>query len=210
MINPQVDLYLQEGCGRCKLYRTPACKVHRWVPVLDALREILSVSGLKEEIKWSVPCYTWNGKNVLILAAFKEYAALNFFKGSLLPDPECLLIRAGDNSHVARQMRFLSVSDVQKYADKIQVYLQEAIQIEKEGKKVAPNTQKEPIPDEFLEVLNQQPQLKIAFYKLTPGRQRAYILHFSQPKQSKTRISRIEKCIEKILSGKGLHDEYSC
>lgn len=209
-MNPQVDLYLQQGCGRCSLFQTPQCKVHPWQEVLIALREILLTCNLQEDLKWSVPCYTNGGKNVLIMAAFKDYAALNLFKGSLLADPKGVLLAAGPNSRIARQIRFTSTAQVKELEEVIRSYIQEAIQVEHSGQKVKVDNSQQPVPEEFKQMLVQDEQLKKAFEALTPGRQRGYLLYFGQPKQEKTRISRIEKCLAKILAGKGLHDDYVC
>lgn len=203
----KVDLYLKEGCGRCEYYATPKCKVHTWSNELKALRNILLNCGFNEEYKWSQPCYTVDGKNILILSAFKNYCSLNFFKGSLLKDPKGILVKAGENSQAARQIRFTSVKEVVKQEALLKAYLNEAIELEKAGKKVKFKKNPEPMPNELEDVLKKNAELKKAFEALTPGKQRGYILFFTQPKQSKTRISRIEKCIPKILEGKGMHDK---
>ncbi len=203
---PEVDQYLLEGCGRCKFGGTPDCKVHTWEAELQRLRRILSGSGLKEELKWGVPCYTWEGKNVLVVSAFKAYAALSFFKGVLLKDHHKLLHTPGKNSQASRVLKFTAVEQILELEPIIKACVEEAIEIEKAGLKVEFKKNPEPIPEELQLELELNPDLKLAFEALTPGRQRGYILYFSAPKQSKTRTARIAKYIPKILTGKGFHD----
>lgn len=202
----EVDLYLLQGCGRCDLGGTPACKVRTWEAELRQLRRIVLDMGMKEELKWSVPCYTWEGKNVLIVSAFKEYAALSFFKGVLLKDHYKLLQTPGKNSQASRLLKFTNLDQVLAQEAVVRAYVEEAIEVEKAGLKVEFKKTLEPIPEELEFALQANPALKAAFEALTPGRQRGYILYFSAPKQIKTRFARIEKYIPKILAGKGLHD----
>ncbi|MBN8693159.1 MAG: DUF1801 domain-containing protein [Bacteroidetes bacterium] len=203
----QVDQYLIDGCGRCKLYKTPQCKVHTWSTELKVLRAIIQDCGLTEELKWSVPCYTFENKNVLILAAFKDYCSVSFFKGALLKDAKKLLSSPGENSQAARQFRFTSVKEIEKLSTNIKAYIKEAIELEKQGKKIEFKQTSEDLMIEELEsAFKKNASLKKAFYALTPGRQRGYLLFFSQAKQSATRASRIEKCTAAILKGKGLND----
>ncbi len=204
----QVDTYLEEGCGRCSYYRTPDCKVHTWKEIIIQLRKILLSCGLKEEYKWSQPCYTYEGSNVLIATAFKDYAALAFFKGSLLKDPNNILVAPGEHSQASRLAKFTDIEQVENLDDVLRAYIFEAIDLEKTGKQLEFKKDPEPIPAELQAKFDQMPELKTAFEALTPGRQRGYIIHFTQPKQSKTRESRIEKCVEKILRGEGFHDAY--
>ena len=206
--NPEVNLYLQEGCGRCPLGGTPDCKVHSWTQELQRLRAIVLECGLIEEVKWGVPCYTFQQKNVLILSAFKAYCSISFFKGSLLSDPKGILVKPGPHSQAARLLKFTHLTEIEDLAADIPSYIFEAIEVERAGLKVAFTQHPEPIPEELEQAFAEDPVLKSAFEALTPGRQRGYILYFSAPKQSKTRISRIEKNTEKILSGVGLHDHY--
>lgn len=202
-LNPQIDAYFAEGCGRCPLGGTPECKVHLWPAPMAQLRSILLDCGLTEELKWSVPCYTHQQRNILILAAFKEYCGLNFFKGALLQDAHGLLVSPGENSQTARYLKFTAVQDVIALEPIIKAYVFEAIQNERAGLKVDFKQKNALVfPPEFEEQLALNPALKAAFEALTPGRQRAYNLHFSAPKQSKTRAARIEKCIPQILEGK--------
>lgn len=201
-----VEVYLEEGCGRCNLGGTPDCKVHSWIDILKRLRSIMLDCGLNETSKWGVPVYTFNGKNVLNISAFKEFACIGFFKGSLLQDASGLLQSPGPNSQAARFFKFTKVDQVVEQEEIIRSYVFEAIEVEKLGLEVQFKKELEPIPEELEAKFDDDPTLKSAFESLTPGRQRGYILHFSQPKQSKTRLSRIEKCIPKIMEGKGFHD----
>lgn len=202
-----VEKYFTDGCGRCALGGTPHCKVHRWEVELKKLRALALDCGLNEESKWGVPCYTYRNNNVLIVAAFKDYCSINFFKGALLSDTDGLLDKPGENTQAGRLIRFTNVKDIVKTENTIKAYIYEAIEVEKAGIKVKPKKVDEyQMPDEFQNKLKKMPGLKTAFYALTPGRQKAYLLHFSGAKQSKTRESRIEKCIPNILIGKGLYD----
>ena len=206
-MNPQIDEYLANGCGSCPLGGTPQCKVHNWEPELEKLREILLECGLTEELKWKIPCYTFQHHNILVMAAFNDYCSISFFKGSLLQDPHNLLVRPGENSQAARLFKFTDVKDVIKLEPVIKEYIFEAIEVEKAGLKVDFKQKDElKLPDELLVKMDQMPDLKMAFESLTPGRQRGYVLFFTAPKQSKTRTTRIEKCIPDILVGKGLYD----
>lgn len=206
-MNPKVDNYLLDGCGRCSLAGTPHCKVHSWQKELEQLRRISLESDLTETLKWSMPCYTFNNKNILMISAFKNYASISFFKGALLKDSDKILTAAGENSQASRQIRFTKVNDIINLEPILKQYINEAIEIEKSGAKID-FTAKQALnfPDELTTKMNDNPILKKAFLALTPGRQRGYILHFSAPKQSKTRNSRIEKCIPKIMLGKGWND----
>lgn len=206
-MNAEVDQYLIDGCGRCSLYRTPECKVHNWTEELRLLRSIVLESGLQEEFKWKQPCYTYNGGNVLIVTAFKDYACIAFFKGSLLKDDQNMLVQPGENSQAARQLRFTSVGSVADSIEVIKRYIMAAIEIEKQGKKVDFSAKKHlDHPEELQQKMDADGVFKKAFESLTPGRQRGYLLHFSNAKQSETRRSRIEKYESYILAGKGMHD----
>lgn len=204
-----VEGYLEQGCMRCSYGGTPECKVHRWRGELELLRGIILSCGLTEESKWGVPCYTLNGKNVLMLSAYKEFACVSFFKGSLLHDTFGLLVKPGEHSQAARYLKFTDSAEIPKQSSSIKEYIFQAIEIEKAGKEVVFKKNPEPIPDELQQVFEIDEALQAAFYALTPGRQRGYILYFSQPKQSQSRLNRIEKCREKILLGEGLNDKYS-
>lgn len=207
--NPQVDAFFAEGCGRCPLVSTPQCKVHNWQEELQTLRDMLLDGGLTEERKWGNPCYTHKGKNVVMLGAWKESCSISFFKGSLLADKNQLLVAAGENSQASRLMRFTNTKEVLKRKKEIAEYIQEAIALEEAGKKVTfkPATAMA-IPEELSEKFSASPEFKSAFFALTPGRQRGYLLHFAEPKQSKTRIARIEKYTPHIMRGEGMHDDY--
>jgi len=203
-----VDQYLLDGCGRCSKGGTPNCTVHKWHPILVAMRELAKECLLTEEVKWSVPCYTLKGKNVLMIHAFMEYCSIMFMKGSLLTDPENILYRQTENVTAGRQLRYTRIEDFLAQRERAKAFILEAIQLEEAGKKVEKRTEEEPMVEELNEAFAQDSTFKTAFYQLTPGRQRAYLLHFAQPKQAATRASRIEKCMPMILRGEGLHDAY--
>ena len=192
-MNPKVDEYLR--------------KAKRWQEEFEKLRMIILDCGLAEELKWGCPCYTFEKRNIVLMHGFKEYCALLFFKGALLKDPEDILIQQTENVQAARQIRFANVRQIVKMKRILKAYIYEAIEVERAGLKVPLKKTKEfNIPAEFQNKLNKNPALKKAFNALTPGRQRGYSLHFSAPKQSKTRESRVEKSIPQILVGKGLND----
>lgn len=203
---PDVDTYLADGCGRCSLWKTPDCKVHRWERELTRLRSTLCGCGLVEEIKWSQPCYTFEHHNVVLLSAFKDYCALSFVKGTLLNDAEGILISPGENSQATRQLRFTDEETIVALEPVIKSYIGEAIGLEKAGLRVEFRKAPEPIPAELQKKFDEDPTFQKSFKALTPGRQRAYILHFSSAKQSTTREARIEKCLPGIMAGKGLND----
>ena len=205
-MNQKVDLFLLDGCGRCKLYQTPQCKVHRWPEELNNLRGLILELGLEEEIKWGFPCYTLNGKNILMLAPFKDNCAISFFKGALLKENP-ILEKSGENSNTFRLIRFQGMEKINQEKKTIQQIIQEAIEIEKSGKKL-PKTDYATIelPVELENAFEDDHVFKSAFKSLTPGRQRGYILHFAQPKQAQTRMNRIEKCKPAIFNGKGLNE----
>ena len=192
-INPKVDFYFS--------------KAKKWQEELDQLRTIVLDCGLTEELKWGVPCYTFQKSNIVLIHVFKEYCALLFVKGALLNDTNDILIIQTENTQAARQIRFSNVREIIEIEAILKAYIYEAIEVEKAGLKVDfKKTTEFIIPEEFQNKLNEIPALKRAFDALTPGRQRAYILYFSAPKQSKTRESRVEKCMERIINGKGLND----
>jgi uncharacterized protein YdeI (YjbR/CyaY-like superfamily) len=205
-MNQHADTYFTAGCGRCPKGGTPECKViNTWQAELAALRALVLASGLTEECKWGVPCYTFKQGNVVLIHSFKDYCALLFFKGALLKDAKGILIQQTENVQAARQLRFTDVREITKLKTTISAYLQEAIAVEKAGLKVSMKPTAEfAMPIEFQAKLEEFPSLKTAFEALTPGRQRAYLLHFGAAKQAKTREARIEKCMPQILSGKGL------
>mgnify|MGYP002713075829 CR=1 FL=1 len=206
-MNPKVDTYLEDGCMRCSFGGTPQCKVNNWRNELIKLRSIVLDCGLTEELKWGVPCYTYKKANVAIVSAFKEYCAISFFKGVLLQDEHKLLDKPGDNTQSARIIKIISARQIEELESIIKAYVYEAIEVEKAGLKVDFKEKHElEYPEELLIKFNENSSLKTAFEALTPGRQRGYILHFTQPKQSKTRTARIEKYTDKIMAGLGFFD----
>jgi len=205
-MNPKVDGYLIDGCGRCPLGGTPDCKVLPWQETLDALRAVLLETDLTEDHKWSQPCYTYDGGNIGIMSALKDAVVFGFFKGVLLKDTEGVLVKPGPNSQAARQFKFTSVEQVQEMEETIKAYVAEAIEIEKAGLKVEFKERPEPIPEELQAKFDEDPAFEAAFEALTPGRQRSYIIHISGAKQAKTRMSRVEKCMPKVFEGKGFNE----
>ena len=192
-MNPELDFFFS--------------KPGKWQQEIKQLRMVILECGLKEELKWGNPCYTFRESNIVLIHGFKEYCALLFFKGALLQDTHGILIQQTKNVQAARQVRFTNVKEIVKLAPILKTYIYQAIEVEKAGLKVKlKKTSEFKIPEEFKNKLDKNPALKTAFDALTPGRQRAYIYYFSQAKQSKTRDSRIEKCMKQILDGKGLND----
>jgi uncharacterized protein YdeI (YjbR/CyaY-like superfamily) len=182
-------------------------KDNKWQDEIRKLRTIVLDCGLDEKLKWGCPCYTFEEKNIVLIHVFKDYCALLFFKGALLNDAKGILIQQTKNVQSARQIRFTGAVEIVKIKTSLKAYIYEAIEVEKSGLKVKlKKTAEFKIPEEFQKNLDKKPALKTAFKALTPGRQRAYIFYFSQPKQSKTRESRVEKSIQQILNGKGLND----
>ena len=207
-LNPKVDLFIADGCGRCDYYATDKCKVRSWQMELQHLRQIMLETGLVEDVKWGVPVYTHQDKNIVIVSALKDCVTFGFFKGVLLSDPKKILEQQGPSVQSARIIRCTAVDQIINLTDTIKEYVKEAVVIEESGVKVEFKKDLEPIPDELNDMFEDLPALRDAFYALTPGKQRGYIIHFSQPKQSASRISRIEKCIDKIMNGEGFHDAY--
>ncbi|MBC3909346.1 YdeI/OmpD-associated family protein [Undibacterium umbellatum] len=192
-MNPQVDAYVS--------------KAKKWKEEIEHLRSIVLECPLTEELKWGSPCYTLEGSNVVLIHVFKEYAALLFFKGALMKDVKGILIQQTENTQAARQLRFTSIGEIAKLKTTIKAYIKEAVAVEKAGLKVEFKKAADfNMPEEFQMKLDSMPALKTAFETLTPGRQKAYLLHFSAAKQSKTRDARVEKAIPHILDGKGLDD----
>lgn len=207
VLNPLVDKYLIDGCMRCKYGATPQCKVIPWQEHLEMLRQIVLECKLKEEIKWGVPVYTYEGKNVITVNALKHSANIGFFKGALLKDSQKILEQQG-NIKSARIIRFTQTSEIEKKEEILKTYILESIELEKKGEKVPKEPHSEPIPEELLEAFANDPELKSAFEMLSLGRKRAYIIHFSKPKQSATRKAQILKYKDQIKAGIGLHDHY--
>lgn len=192
-MNPKVDWYFE--------------KEEKWQKEIAQMRKIVLECHLTEDLKWGCPCYTYEKSNIVLIHTFKDYCAFLFFKGALMKDPDKILIQQTENVQSARQVRFISLQEVEEKKSILKKYIFQAVEVEESGAKVAFRKTKEyAIPEELETKFREMPALKIAFEALTPGRQRAYLLHFSQPKQTKTRESRIEKCIESILEGKGLND----
>ena len=182
-------------------------KAKKWQEEFVQLRRIVLDCGLTEDFKWMHPCYTLEKKNVVLIHGFKEYCALLFHKGALLQDPHGLLIQQTENVQAARQIRFTDLQEIVEMEDVLKAYIHQAIEVEKAGLEVDfKKTEDYTAPEEFQTKLDENTDLKTAFEALTPGRQRAYLHYFSEPKQSKTRVSRVEKYMEQILNGKGLND----
>ncbi len=193
-MNPKVDFYFS--------------KAQKWQEELETLRTIVLDCGLTEELKWGVPCYTFQNSNIVLIHVFKKYCAFLFFKGALLHDANGILIQQTENVQAARQIRFTNVREIVAMETILKAYIFEAIEVEKAGLKVNFKKSTEfTMPEELINKLEEVPGLQDAFDALTPGRQRAYMLYFSAPKQSKTRAARIEKCTQQILDGKGLNDQ---
>lgn len=193
-MNPQVDFF----------FRKPGA----WQEEYHKLRTIVLDSELQEELKWGVPCYTLERKNVVLIHGFKDYCALLFHKGALLADPAGILVQQTENVQAARQIRFTHIDQIVFLEPNLKAYIKEAVRVEKAGLKVElKKTAAFNMPEEFRQTLNENPSLKLAFESLTPGRQKAYLLYFSQAKQAKTRESRIEKYMQHILNGKGINDK---
>ncbi|PYE49664.1 YdeI/OmpD-associated family protein [Paenibacillus barcinonensis] len=191
--NPKVDAYLS--------------KIKTWKDESVKLREIILDCDLTEDFKWMHPCYTLNGKNVVLIHGFKEYCAIMFLKGSLLKDPHGILIQQTNNVQGGRQIRFTNLEQIIEQEDILKAYIREAIEVEQAGLKVEKKEVEQfAVPEELQQQFDANPAFQEAFEALTPGRQRAYLYHFSQPKQSKTKTSRIEKCMQPIMEGKGLND----
>lgn len=192
-MNPKVDFFFD--------------KTKKWREEYEQLRTITLGCGLNEELKWGCPCYTVEKSNIVLIHGFKDYCALLFMQGALLKDTKGILVQQTENVQSARQIRFTNIQEILKNKSTIKAYIKEAIEVNKAGLKVElKKTTEYKIPEEFQNVLAHMPELKTAFFNLTPGRQRGYLLHFSSPKQSKTREARIEKCVQQILNGKGLED----
>lgn len=190
--NPKVDAFIRGE--------------QKWRKESERLRLISLSCGLAEELKWGKPCYTFQETNVVIIQGFKEYCALMFCNGALLKDPKGILKRIGEYTQAARQARFTHVSEIVEVEPTLRAYIREAVEAQKAGLKVILKENPVPMPKELQSTFDRMPALKTAFFALTPGRQRAYIYFFATAKQSKTREARIEKCMRRILEGKGLND----
>jgi uncharacterized protein YdeI (YjbR/CyaY-like superfamily) len=204
--NTSVDSFLQLGCGRCALFATPECKVHRWTEELRELREILRESGLKEEMKWGAPCYTRDGRNVVMIAALKECCVLSFLQGAALSDPDGWLESPGPNSRFGRYLKFRSLTDVIERREAAQLLIQRAIAWADSGATFVPDAEPDPLPDALQQLLDEDPALRLDFDTLTPGRQRSHAIYVGGAKGFEARQRRAERCAEKIRAGLGFHD----
>jgi uncharacterized protein YdeI (YjbR/CyaY-like superfamily) len=191
-MNPKVDNYF--------------AKAEIWQKEMARLRMIVLDCGLTEELKWSVPCYTYQNANVAIINPLKSYCAFGFFKGALLEDSECILSKVTENTHAVRLIRFTDVREIVRLEAILKAYIYEAIEVEKAGLKFTAKNKMPPVPEELQQKFAKNTALKKAFYALTPGRQRAYLLYFTDARQSKTRVSRIEKYMRNILEGRGINE----
>lgn len=203
---PGADAYFTDGCGRCEYGGTPKCKVHLWERELQLLRELVLSCGLEETRKWGSPCYTFQGKNAVMLGAFKQNCVISFLQGHLLGDPRGLLELPGPNSREGRVLRFTESESIEKEAEYIRHLIKETCKHMASGTKKSLGAHEEILPEELSAWFVEDQNFKAAFYALTPGRRRGYLIHFSQPAQSSTRIRRIEKNIARIMAGKGLQD----
>jgi len=202
-----VDDYLLNGCMRCALGATPDCKVLRWTEELTTFRAMALQAGLEEDIKWGMPCYSVDGGNVLIVAAFKDYCAVTFFKGVLLKDPAEILELAGPNSHASRVVRCTNMDQVRAKAEALQALMVQAVEVQRSGATVddVPRAVTE-MPEELERRLDTDPELAAAFFAMTPGRQRSHMLFIGDAKQTQTRETRVDKSVPMILAGRGIHD----
>lgn len=207
-VTTSVETYFTDGCGRCALFATPDCKVHYWTEELAYLRNLVLRTGLKESCKWGVPSYTYKNKNIVIISAFKANCCISFFKGSLIDDTFGLLEKAGENSQSSMVIRFTSLDQIVQSENEILNLIDAAINVEKARKKVDFKKEVPIAPDELIQIFINDPLFKEAFEALTPGRQRGYLLYFSEAKQAKTRTARIQKYRTDILNGIGMNDKY--
>jgi uncharacterized protein YdeI (YjbR/CyaY-like superfamily) len=206
MNTESVDAFLRDGCGRCEHYRTPACKVLRWTAPLVALRALAREAGLTEEMKWGHPTYTVDGRNVVILGAFKDRCTVSFVEGAGLPDPGGLLERPGPNSHRDRLVAFRSLEELEARREQVRSLLAAAVAFARSGERLPPRTEADPVPAELEERLAADPALRTAWDALTPGRRRSHVLHVSGAARAETRLRRAERCAPDILAGKGFQE----
>lgn len=208
MTATSVTDFLRNGCGRCEHYGTDACKVRHFNAEVKRLREIVLDCGLAETLKWSQLCYTYDEKNVVLVSAFKEFAFIGFFKGTLLTGNRDILMAPGPNSQHLRRVEVRTLNEIEQLEPILRKLIKQAIELEKKGIKSEVVKNDEPLCAELLACFAKDPELEKAFQALTPGRQRGYNLYFSQAKQAKTRLARIVKYTPQILAGQGLHDDY--
>lgn len=202
-----VDEFIATGCGRCDKAGTPECKVHSWIEIVQKLRQLLQSCELEEAAKWGAPCYSFNHKNLIMIAVFNDYCAISFFQGSLLNDPGGWLEKQGENVRHGRIVRFRTLADFHQRQQVVADFIQQTIANAKAGKQVVYDPNDLPdYCDELIVAFELDPAYQEAFEALTPGRQRGYLLHFNQAKQASTRANRISKARDKVLLGKGMQD----
>ena len=204
-----IDVFLADGCGRCSKFGTDDCSVRRHSAEIQLLRQLALEVFTEETVKWGSPCYCHNGKNIVILHSFKDNFGFTFFKGSLMSDTEGVLVQQTENMQTTRLLRYTNLSQIVAQQDLIRAYLFEALEIEKAGLKPKPKVAKQfPEPTELLEAFRIDPNFDAAFKSLTPGRQRNYLRHFNEAKQSATRTARIEKYKPFIFKGIGMDEAW--
>lgn len=201
-----VDAFLRDGCGRCEHHATPRCKVRSWTAALVALRALVQAEGLSEEVKWGHPCYTVDGRNVLMLGALRDRCTLSFLEGAALPDDDGLLERPGPNSHRARLVSFRSAEEVDARRDAVRRLVVAAVARARSGERLPDRVDEDPIPAELEARLDADPALRAAFDALTPGRRRSHVLHVAGARGAETRARRAERCAPEILAGRGFHE----
>jgi uncharacterized protein YdeI (YjbR/CyaY-like superfamily) len=204
-----IDVFLTDGCGRCSKFATDACTVRIYAPEIEALRSIALSVFQEETMKWGAPCYSHNGKNVVMLFSFKDNCGFSFFKGPLLADAHQMLVAPSENAQTFRLLRFTKLAQIIEKQDAIRSYLFEALEVEKAGLKLKPTPVTEfPVPEELQAQFQSYPEFEAAFYALTPGRQKNYLRHFNEAKQSTTKTSRIEKYKPFIFKGIGIDEAW--
>lgn len=201
-----IEDFFSKGCGRCERFATPACSANKWHAGLTALRAICRSAGLVETVKWGHPCYMHAGRNIALIGALQGDFRLNFFNAALMKDPEGLLERQGPNTQHPDSIRFTATEQVEERAAAIRAYLQEAMGYAEAGILPAKVAQALELPDELVDAMDTDPELAEAFHRLTPGRQRSYVIHLSSAKTAATRVARIEKMRPNILAGKGANE----
>lgn len=206
MNNTSVDSYLRDGCGRCSLFATPACKVHRSPETLLALRSLLLEFDFVEAMKWGSPCYAVNGRNVVMLVSLKDACALSFFDGAALDDPDGALLSPGPNSRFGRYLKFASLDDLVTNQEVARALLRRAAEFARSGARFVPAREPDELPEELTEALFADRVLQSAFEALTPGRQRSHVIYVSGAKGAEARLRRVERCVPKILAGRGFNE----
>ncbi len=206
MMISDIEDFFTKGCGRCARFATPDCSALRWKDGLDALRELCHQAALTETVKWGHPCYVHAGRNIAIIGAFREDFRLSFFNASLMRDPERVLEKQGPNTQSPDMIRFTDTARVTELAPVIHAYLHEAMRYADAGIRAAKGSVELELPDELIEALDCDPEMAEAFHRLTPGRQRSYVIHLASAKTSATRIARIAKVRGRILAGKGANE----